>query len=99
MKSIDTLIHVLATHPGEPDSLRTRVTIRLGCPSPGDRVWYEGIDRQRRFLTIASVEQGARLSSVVFTGTAENISGLARGTYVYAVGDGADQPKGRSDKS
>ena len=85
METINTLIHVLATHAAEDGRIRTRVTIRLGNPKPGDRVWYEGVDREHRILTVMSVERASRMTTVVFAGRAEDIGGLIRGTYLYAV--------------
>jgi len=85
METINTLIHVLATHAVEDGRINTRATIRLGDPKPGDRVWYEGVDREHRILTVMSVERASRMTTVVFAGRAEDIGGLIRGTYLYAV--------------
>jgi hypothetical protein len=90
METINTLIHVLATHVSEEGRISAKVTIRLGNPKPGDRVWYEGTDSKRRVLTVESVERATRMSKVVFAGDAEDIGELVRGTYLYATGSEAD---------
>jgi len=77
------LIHALAIHAEKPGRVRARVTVRLGDPAPGDRVRFEGVDRVARKLEIVDIKLTSRLSTIVLTGTEEDLQHLVGGTYLY----------------
>ena len=77
------LIHVLAIHAERPGNVRARVTIRLGDPAPGGRVWFAGTDRMIRELEIVDVKKSPRLSTITLTGAIPDLERLIGGTYLY----------------
>lgn len=83
--SNNLLIHALAIHPEGPGVVRARVTIRLGEPAPGDRVWFAATDRVRRELEIVDIRRSDRLSTVSLRGSNEVLSQLVGGTYLYGM--------------
>ena len=79
------LIHALAIHAQEPGKVCARVTVRLGEPTPGDHVQFEGTDRVVRVLEIICVEQSNHLLTLTLTGTEENLQHLVGGMYLCSV--------------
>ena len=77
------LIHVLAIHAEKPGTVRARVTVRLADPTPGCRVWFEGTDRVMRELEIVDIKLSNRLSTILLSGTEEDLQHLVGGTYLY----------------
>jgi hypothetical protein len=79
-----TLVHVLAADPPENGKIRTRSTVRTGVVQSGDRLWFEGVDRKRRDLTVVSVDHGDRWSTIVFSGRPQDLARIVTGTYVHS---------------
>lgn len=77
------LIHALAIHAEKPGTVRARGTVRLGDPVPGDHVQFEGTDRVIRTLEIVDIKLSNRLSTIVLSGTEEDLQHLVGGTYLY----------------
>jgi hypothetical protein len=77
-----TLIHVLAAERPEGGTIRTRSTVRVGNAAPGDRFWYEGVDRTAHALTVISVHHSTRWATIVFAGLPDALSGIGAGTYI-----------------
>lgn len=82
-RAMPTLIHVLAADPPSGGQVRTRSTLRTGEPCVGDLVWFEGTHRQRRALTIVSMERTPRWLTIDLRGSPEDIGRIAAGTYLY----------------
>ncbi|MCJ7590406.1 MAG: hypothetical protein MUO51_03550 [Woeseiaceae bacterium] len=81
------LIHALAIHTEKPGTVHARATVRLGVPSPGDRVRFEGTDRVMRELKIVDIKQSNRLSTLGLIGSEEDLRHLVGGTYLYGAED------------
>lgn len=79
------LIHALAIHAEKPGTVRARVTVRLGDPLPGNRLQFQGKDRVIRKLEIVDIKLSDRLSTILLSGTDEDLRHLVGGTYLYGV--------------
>ena len=79
------LIHALAIHAGKPGTVRARVTIRIGKPTPGDRLHFECTDRVKRELKIVDIKQSKHLSTLTLSGAEEDLQHLVGGTYLYGA--------------
>lgn len=79
------LIHALAIHAEKAGTVRARVTVRLGKPVVGDRLWFEGTDRIRRELEIIDIKRSDRLSTITFSGTDDDLKYFVGGTYLYGL--------------
>ena len=86
------LIHVLAADPPQGETVKSRSTVRAGSPAVGDCLWFESADGKEHVLTIVSIENSSRWSTIVFTGTPEALSGVATGTYLRATSAVAHAP-------
>ena len=84
-KSENLLIHALAIHVEKPGMVRARVTVRLGEPTPGNHVRFEGTDRVMRKLEIVDLRQSNRLSMITLSGSEEDLQHLVGGTYLYGA--------------
>ena len=79
------LIHALAIHRETTGTVRARVTLRMGDPALGDRLWFEGTDRVRRELEIVEITRADRLSTVTLSGAEIDLQHLVGGTYLYGI--------------
>jgi hypothetical protein len=76
------LLHVLAADPPENGKIRTRSTVRSGAPKVGDRFWFEDPDRNRRTLTVVSLNPSPRWWTIVFSGLQQDLKRIVTGTYI-----------------
>lgn len=79
-----TLIHVLAAEPLPDGSTKTRSTIRSGSVVAGDRLWFEDGRRKRHILTVRSVDHSPRWSTIVFSGSSQDLENLGTGAYLHS---------------
>lgn len=83
--SENLLIHALAVHAENPGTVRARVTVRMGDPAVGDRLWFEATDRVRRELEIIDMKRSDRLSTIIFSGAEPDLKHFVGGTYLYGL--------------
>jgi len=83
--SENLLIHALAVHAESADNVRARVTVRMGNPEVGDRVWFEATDRVKRELEIVDIKRSDRLSTITFSGAEPDLKHFVGGTYLYGL--------------